>query len=191
MQTEQSAKSLYFIAIVPNEPLLSEINTIKAEAAMRYKTKASLKSPAHITLFPPFMWPQSNEVDLLEALSTIPQQAKSFDIVLENFDCFPPKVIFIKPVISQEIKNLFKNLHIHLRESIGLVNHYFEHTRFHPHMTIMHRDFGQIIFKKAWKVFKEQEFSARFTVSKIVLLKHNGLYWEVFQEFSFTDTCPL
>ena len=64
MQTEQSAKSLYFIAIVPEEPLLGRINTIKAEVAQKYKTKASLKSPAHITLFPPFMWPKENEKEL-------------------------------------------------------------------------------------------------------------------------------
>ena len=184
MPTEQKAKSLYFIAIVPEEPLLSRINTMKAEVAVRYKIKASLKSPAHITLFPPFIWEKDKEGELINAIETISQQQKPFDINLENFDSFIPKVIFIKPLISNEIKQLFKNLHHGLKESVGLVNHYFEHTKFHPHMTIMHRDFGPIIFKKAWKVFQEEKFEECFTASKITLLKHNGLNWDVYREFS-------
>ena len=60
--------SLYYIAIVVPEPLQSEITAFKTAIHQRFGAKSALKSPAHITLFPPFRWEISNEKTLKTAI---------------------------------------------------------------------------------------------------------------------------
>ncbi len=175
---DSEAKSLYFIAIMPDDPLLSEVNTIKQTLAVKYKLKASLKSPAHITLFPPFHWEQKKEKDLINALSSLPG-FRDFEVVLNGYGHFSDNVIFIKPDHSPELKELFKKLHHHLKATIGLVSPYFEKTKFHPHMTVVHRDLSLSDFDEIWADFEHKAFFATFNVKQVTLLKHTGLKWEI------------
>ena len=70
----------YFIAIVPPEPLLFEIQEIKKTISQNYKTKGALRSPGHITVHMPFNWEEEKEVKLLSCL-----EAFKFDETFKTF----------------------------------------------------------------------------------------------------------
>ena len=63
----------YFIALVPPEPLLSEIQRVKQQIFDDYGTKGALRSPGHITLHMPFSWEEEKKADR-GALSIFIQQ---------------------------------------------------------------------------------------------------------------------
>ena len=48
--------SLFFIAIMPNKELEEEVYAFKKYMASHFGAQHALKSPAHITLIPPFKW---------------------------------------------------------------------------------------------------------------------------------------
>jgi 2'-5' RNA ligase len=53
--------SLYFIAIIPPQPVFEETWQLKNHFKEHYQSKASLNSPPHITLHMPFEWKVEKE----------------------------------------------------------------------------------------------------------------------------------
>jgi 2'-5' RNA ligase len=99
----------YFIAIVPPEPLLSDIQNIKQSISDNYQSKGALRSPGHITLHMPFSFDESKENKLIECLSDFKFKTQ-FPISLNNYDCFEPRVIFINVQEQTELFDLQKQL---------------------------------------------------------------------------------
>jgi 2'-5' RNA ligase len=54
-------KEKYFIAIVPPEPIKTELQQLKQNFYNLYNTKGALRSPAHITLHMPFEFKEKEE----------------------------------------------------------------------------------------------------------------------------------
>ena len=84
----------YFLAIIPPEPLLSEIQTIKEYISKNYLSHGALQSPAHITLHMPFVWEEEKEDKLINYLRDF-KFDNAINVELNNYDCFEPRVIFI------------------------------------------------------------------------------------------------
>ena len=86
---------LYFIALVPDEPVFTEVMNLKTEIKERFGSKAALRSPPHITLHMPFQWQEEKEAMLISSLNSVGSQSKEFNIDLRGFGSFPPRVIYI------------------------------------------------------------------------------------------------
>ena len=82
----------YFIAIVPSDSLLSEIEDIKKSVSKKHQSHGALQSPAHITLHMPFSY--EKEGKLLACVEAFKFKSP-FNIDLNGFDCFEPRVVFI------------------------------------------------------------------------------------------------
>ena len=89
MKTE---KNKYFIALIPPDPLQSEIGEIKQLFHTDYGSKGALRSPAHITLHMPFLWKQKKEDKLIDLLVRATKET-SFDLILNGFGCFVPRTV--------------------------------------------------------------------------------------------------
>ena len=157
----------YFIAIVPPEPLLSEIQNIKQSISDNYQSKGALRSPGHITLHMPFSFDESKESKLIECLSDFKFKTQ-FPISLNNYDCFEPRVIFIN-----------------IEEQTELFNQSDDMRGFHPHITIAFRDLKKAVFYKIWETFKGKLYYKSFSCHSFCLLKYNDERWEVHKEFLF------
>lgn len=170
------AKQLYFIALVPPEPLLSEAWRLKEYFRDTYGSKASLNSPPHITLHAPFQLINEEEA-LIGALQQTAEGFRPFEVALKDFAAFAPRVIYIDVEKSQKMEELQQKLQ-------PVVAGFAEDNRqqgergFHPHMTLAFRDLSKSSFYKAWEEFREKELSFRWQAESFVLLKHNGKYWE-------------
>jgi 2'-5' RNA ligase len=180
---------LYFIAIVPPEPVFSEVYSFKQEMADKYKSSRSLRNPPHITLLPPTAGNADWEMKTLKALEDFTQRISPFELVLNGFACFPNRrkknpVIYVHNEESPGLEKLFKDLIKELREK-EIISEKQVPQRFTPHMTIGYRDLTLEEYDRAREEFGCREYSASFLVTSIVLLKQNvqESKWEILKEF--------
>ena len=182
----RTPRSLYLIALVPDPQLRDRIRSLKEEMKRRFGASHALKSPAHITLQMPFRKEESSEPVLVKTLKSVALQQKVFEIPLTGFDCFPPRVLFVKLGNQEAITNLHSGLQKVLKEDLGF-NSQERGFRFHPHMTIATRDLTEESFLQAWPEFAKRNFDAGIVVKSLFLLKHNGKNWDLYREFPFQD----
>src|SRR6056297_1318607 len=177
-------KKLYLIALVPHEELREQVKELKLEMKERYHASHALKAPAHITLQMPFRRDESEENRLVSGLEDFAASRTSFDVVLNGFDAFPPRVLFIKIDNHEPIEHLHSDFQTFLKDELSFSDKEIM-DRFHPHLTIATRDLSKKMFHKAWPEFKKRKFRATFTADRLHLLKHNGKNWDLYQEFGF------
>lgn len=177
-------EKLYFISIIPPTPIYEDALEQKEHFKRHYNSKSSLNSPPHITLHMPFKWREKDESNLRQQIQKFSGEHNRLYIQLDNFSSFPPRVIFINVVMSQELEALQKSLQRYCKKSLNLFNANYKELPFHPHLTVAFRDLKKPNFQRAWDEFKSKDFKAEFVADKIALLKHNGKVWEILEEFS-------
>lgn len=180
----------YFIAIVPPSPHFEEAQRLKVYFKDHYHSKASLNSPPHITLHMPFRWKERKEEELVHQIGMFADRQKTFPLMLKNFSCFSPKVIFIDVDTNSLLNRLQKDLHRFCKKELNLFNADYKEQPFYPHLTLAFRDLKKPNFDKAWDEFKDMEFHAEFIVKKITLLKHTGKVWQPFRDFDLKPDAP-
>jgi 2'-5' RNA ligase len=173
----------YFLAIVPPSPVYEEALNQKEYLKDQYQSRASLNSPPHITLHMPFRWKAEKELMLIKKLEDFAGGFSPFRILLNNYDVFAPRVIFINVVKSPELDKLYLELKRFCKRELNLFNADYKEQPFHPHITLAFRDLKKPHFERAWEEFSQREYSKSFIVGKVTLLKHNGKIWEVFKDF--------
>ena len=150
---------------------------------LRFGAGHALKSPAHITLQMPFRREEGKEKAMMESLKNFAEEESEFQVELKGFDCFAPRVIFVKISDHKPLQALHSRFKKMLRNEIGMKDrNTFD---FHPHMTIATRDLTEEAFHNAWPDFESRKFEGSFKVKSLFLLKHNGKFWEIYQEFPF------
>ncbi|MBT33542.1 MAG: hypothetical protein CMO01_28085 [Thalassobius sp.] len=178
-------KNLYFIAIIPHLSIREEVKQLKEEIKDKFQAKHALKSPAHITLQMPFKLETELESKLIEVLEGFAAKESNFQVELNGFDCFSPRVIFIRvgdhaPIIylHEKLKEVLKcNMNFQEQDLMQTV---------HPHMTLATRDLKQDMFYEAWNEFENRVYKNTFEVAAIYLLKHNGKFWDIYKECKFS-----
>jgi 2'-5' RNA ligase len=165
----------YLVAILPPEPFATGIYQLKEYFRDKYGSKASLNSPAHITLHMPF------EFDNEELLSKVHKlQFHPFQIELKDFGCFEPGVIFIDVKQNESLRLLQGNVASFFRHELNVFNSNYRDHPFHPHVTVAFRDLKKPMFEEAWSEFKHKIYNASFECTKISILKHDGKFWREF-----------
>lgn len=172
----------YFIAIVPPEPLLSQIQDIKKSIFEGYKTKGALRSPGHITLHMPFSWEEEKESKVISCLQAF-QFNELVNVSLDGFSCFEPRVLYINVREEEALFELQKKLVQHVKVNLQLFNQSDDMRGFHPHITVAFRDLKKPVFYKLWEEYRDKRFQENFICNAICLLKHINDKWEVYREF--------
>jgi 2'-5' RNA ligase len=180
-------KRQYYIALVPEPPLRETVDAMKKEIKHRFGAGHALKSPAHITLQMPFHRLESDEQGMFRCLQEFASREVRFNVSLEGFDCFPPRVLFVKVVDHLPLQEIQSRLHKTLISRLGFPERKIPQ-QFHPHMTLATRDLSESDFKIAWEDFRSRNFRASFCVKSLFLLKHNGKSWDLYREFPFRSS---
>ena len=177
--------ALHLIALLTPEAINQQVLQWKQYMLNRFQCKAALKSPAHITLIPPFHLAGDQTNVLGELLNSISQQYEPLPIGLKNFAAFAPRVIYINVVADKRLGQLKEQM-----ETL-LLNRGFpvkkENRPFHPHVTVANRDLKQEDFPEAWQYFKALTYETSFIAASITLLKHNGSIWQRLLETRFPE----
>ncbi len=177
-------KALYLIALIPPPALREEVRLLKEEMSERFQARHALKSPAHITLQMPFRRSEAAELGLLTALYDFVALRYSFTVQLSGFDCFKPRVIFLRVVDHTPILLLRNDLKQLLVRDLGFAIFEINHP-FHPHLTIATRDLTGEAFGRAWPEYRERSFEAQFEAEAVHVLKHDGKNWAIYRELKF------
>jgi len=173
---------LFFIAVMPDEEIQRAVTDFKHYCAEHFEAKHALKSPPHLTLFPPFKWQLNRLDELVNTLEYFAKQKISFTLLLKNFNAFAPRVIFVDVEKSEALQELQQRLESYLNEKLHLKNDR-AHPELNPHITIAHKDLKRDLFAKAWAYFAAQTYERSFVVTHIVLLQHTGGRWEPYRAF--------
>ena len=184
-QNAGNAEDLYFIAVIPEEPLKARVTAIKKDLEVKYNTRAALKSPPHITLHMPFRWKFKKIDRLTTVLQDLADDFSSFSVELNGFGAFEPRVIFLKVAENDKLHELKHQINEASLKQWKLFER-VDTRPFHPHMTVAFRDLNKSRFSLAWAEYKDKEFQAQFEAKKLTLLKHNGKFWEEFMDFALS-----
>ena len=173
------SEQLYFIAIVPPRDIQNEITELKRLVADRFESKHALNAPPHITLHMPFRWKDKKIEELHQTIHEINDEFKSFEIELNGFDFFEPRVVFVDVVENQSLNELQKSVVEKCRKKLKLDNADYREKPFHPHVTIGFRDLRKRMFYQAKEYFEGEKLSYKFQAVRIELLRHDGKKWEI------------
>ena len=175
---------MYFIALVAPEDINQQALKWKLWMKEKFKCEVALKSPAHITLIPPFWMKPEMEKELMGAIGNFSIKENSFTICLKGFSFFKPKVIFIDVIKNEQLELLCKQLKTHLLDCDKFPVKK-EERLFHPHVTLATRDLYKKAFYEAWDYFKNKEYECEWITEGISLLRHNQKNWEVIHSSQF------
>ena len=180
-------KELYFIAVVLPLYIRREVYNFKKIMAERYYARHAFKCPAHITLHMPFKWKSTQEAELYRLLIDITTNKRSFEVVLQNFGSFEPRVIYINVVENNLLKMLRDQVLREMRKR-HVYNGEYRNEGFQPHVTIAFRNLRKVNFFDAWDAFKYQKYERSFFVNEITLLKYQSDNWNQMRNFPFMDS---
>lgn len=152
----------------------------------RFNCSVALRSPAHITLISPFWMKPELEAELQISIDTFTRSPHDFEIELQNFSFFKPRVVFINVNESNNLIQLQQELFSWLMNTNGFRIKKDERP-FHPHMTIATRDLRKKIFYEAWEIFRDKRYYAEWNVSGVSLLRHNNKNWDVIYTSQFNN----
>ena len=176
--------SMYFAAVVAPPEINEKVVEWKQFMKERFGCVVALRSPAHITLIPPFWMEDSDEEKLKNAISAFSRSQIPFEINLRNFAAFKPRVIYVDILPSAELHSLHDQL-----EEFLVTQHRFpikkDERSFHAHISIAARDLHKKSFRDAWEIFKEKKYEASLLTQGISLLRHNQKKWDVIYTSQF------
>ena len=176
---------MYFLGVLAPPEVNEKILQWKYYMRDHFGCVVALRSPAHITLIPPFWMKEEMEEDLIKDVNSFSIGQQEFQIELQDFDAFKPRVIFAQvndnPLLSQ-LQASFLDYLI-ARQKFPIEK---ESRPFHPHLTIANRDLLKKDFAPAFDHFKRISYHYRFPVNEIALLKNQSAKWEVIKKIPFS-----
>jgi 2'-5' RNA ligase len=176
-----SSDVLLYIAVLPDARTAGEVTEFKLLLAERFGARHALRSPPHITLFPPFRWVESRLGEFALGLAAFSAARQGFELTLRDFNRFGSRVLYVDVAPSLALEALERQLVDFLERVFGLSSS--QPHGFHPHMTIAHKDLSQDVFSQAWGYFSGRAYERSFPVGSLACLRHNAKGWEVWQSF--------
>lgn len=175
---------MFYIAIVCPEPVNEVVLSSKNWMRQHFGSKAALKSPAHITLIPPFLMEERLIDTLTETLSLFSFDTPSIDLQVRNFNHFTKRVIYAQVEEQPILTDLKTALEKYLvqQPALGIRQ---ELRSFHAHITVAARDLKEDDFAAAWEHFSTQQYEADFSATAFSLLQLKGPKWEVLETFEW------
>lgn len=173
---------MYFIAVAAPAAINEKVLQWKHYMRDHFGCTVALRSPAHITLIPPFWMNEQLEKQLIDDVEGFVMQQSSLDIGLHNFDAFKPRVIFIHVEENEALSKLKSALEQFLLSK----NKYpvKKETRpFHAHLTIANRDLLKKDFAAAFDHFSKIKYAVSFPVQQLTLFRHDGSKWIAHHEW--------
>ncbi|HYC41070.1 MAG TPA: 2'-5' RNA ligase family protein [Chitinophagaceae bacterium] len=166
---------MYYVALIPPPPVSGDVLKWKKWMEDRFGCVVAQRSPAHVTLIPPFWMKEDLEPALLESLSRFASARDPFPLRLNRFGHFRPRVIYLNVEPAPELSSLRTDLFT------ALFNFPVPHigNDFTPHVTIATRDLRKKDFSEAWDRFNNMNYDKVWLCCDISLLRHNKKKWDV------------
>ena len=171
--------SLYYMAVVCPEPINDEVKELKGHMNATYGSEAASKSPAHLTIVPPFRAEDELENSLKEFAEIFSMGIVPFELTLSGIGQFGERVLYLDVEESEQLHALERECMAEFEEKFPSILFGMK-PEFHPHVTVATRDIpeGKIGEARQWL---ENTFDKKldFEVKEIRVLKLERGYWNV------------
>ena len=174
---------MYFIAVVLPAELDKKVRKWKELMHEKYGCSVGLRSPAHITLVPPFWMDEEKEQQLIADVDMISSAVKPFTVAINNFSAFKPRTIFVDVRVDETLRSLKETVDTFFATAEYKVK--IDDRPFHPHITIATRDLHKKAFQDAWPIFENKKFKTEWEANGLSVLRHNRTNWEVIHTSMF------
>jgi 2'-5' RNA ligase len=171
---------LYLVAILPPEPVLSEVWALKQEVHTLTGSRNAVRLPAHITLLPPWRQAEALELPMRIGLREFAATQKAFDVGLENFDWFGNRTLFVHVTQAASLKAYHAALTDWCAQRLPSIPR--EKRAFTPHMTLATRDLPPSQIPELRQLFQGRTYAATFEANSLQLFRHDGKQWELIEE---------
>ncbi|UOQ77079.1 2'-5' RNA ligase family protein [Hymenobacter sp. 5516J-16] len=129
---------LFLMALLPPEPIRSDIWALKQEMHQRTGSRNAVNLPPHITLIPPLRQPASFAAAAAASLREFGCAQKACLVGLEDFAWFQSRTLYVHVAQAQAVQQLHEALHHWCAMQLPAVP---APTRpFVPHVTLATRD---------------------------------------------------
>lgn len=171
--------SLYYIAILCPGEIDEKVNGFKNHMYQRYGCKSASKSPAHITIVPPFRGEDELQPQLLDFVSTYNIGIVPFDITMQGYGNFGERVLYIDITPNEALHQLEAECMQEFNQQFPSIIFGMK-PPFNPHVTIATRDIPEGMLEEAKMYFETQHpYYETFTASSLHLLKLENGRWKV------------
>ncbi len=175
---------MYYLALVAPAEINRQVLVWKNRMKDLYGCVIALRSPAHITLIPPFWMKEDLEENIESAIGIFSKHQEPVVITLKDFSCFKPSVIFVDVLPNEKLQKLKSDLECFLLKADQFPVKKNDRI-FHPHITIATRDLFKKQFEEAWEYFENKTYTAQWKPGGISLLRHNKKNWDVIYTSQF------
>lgn len=171
--------SLYYMAIVCPDAIETKVKQFKDYMFEQYGSKAASKSPAHITIVPPFRAENEIESNLIDFASTYSIGIVPFDISLNGYNNFGERVLYVDVLPNEQLAQLEKDCMKEFGEQFPSIIFGMK-PEFNPHVTIATRDIPEGKLHEAKAYFETNHpYEASFEASAIKVLKLDKGNWYI------------
>jgi 2'-5' RNA ligase len=175
----------YFIAILPDFKLASEIISFRRKYMTGLNEKDEHKKFPHITLQHTFSKTPEIEEALRPFLLSLAERRHRFEINLSGFGQFNHRVIFIEVVENPALVQLYQEIKQILLTKMDFASNEVS-VKYHPHITL-EKKIKSADFNFYWEKIEDQKFNGEFLCNSFSLMRHNGRVWEEIEKFVFTQ----
>jgi 2'-5' RNA ligase len=182
--------TLYLLALLPPEPVFSEVWALKQEVHQLTGSRNAVRLPPHITLIPPLRQPDDFEVRGTAALSEFAATQPAFNVSLDGFAWFGDRTLFVRVSEAAALKHLHAALTAWCATQLPEVP--AESRPFTPHLTLATRDLPAAQVPALRQRFATRPYAATFEVQQLTLFRHDGQHWQprgVFQLAVSSEQC--
>ena len=159
-------QELYFVAIVFEGSIGSQINSIKQQMFSSYQSKAALNSPPHLTLHMPFKRKAKDETAIANCVDQACENIHPFEIKFNGFNCFEPRVIYLDVHGSDKLRELHSKVQAALTKGLKVTNSLYKGLPFKPHVTVAFRDLRKQNSKQLGTTLRINHSSTKLCVVK-------------------------
>ena len=177
--------TLYLVALLPPEPVFSEIWAMKQEVQRLTGSRNAVHLPPHITLVPPLRQSAKFEGKCIAVLASFAKTQRVLSVGLNGFAWFGNRTLFVRVSEAAALQKLHEALTdwcaIHLPEVP------VEQRPFTPHLTLVTRDLPPAQVPELRQLFAARAYVATFKGHNLTLFRHDGRQWQPCTTFELAD----
>lgn len=176
---------LKLIAIVPPEPVFTDIRKEQEYIARTWGPSHALRTPPHITIIPPVALSSAQTGWLSGMAYAIASHGKAFTLKLYDYDFFRPRVVFVRPIVSPELQELHDLWRQALIARMPHILDKYPDRPYHPHMTLAHKDVHGRQFEAMRRYYSAKTYRTEFIADHFCILTYQGDGWIVERRYPF------
>ncbi len=169
----------HFIGVTVSGQLAETVSSCRRWMHERFGCKSGHQTPPHVTLIPPFIFPDERRiVDLELALEGFIHRQKPFDGRFRGFGAFAERTVFVRvepdprwnawhESVTEAVINAFPDL-IHR-----------DKRPFTPHLTVSNRDIPLGAVPAALSHFDTLDLDVSIPIDHVVLFERTGTRWDI------------